>query len=140
MEDKVSLGEGLKVSMSDLAKRVGLLHTVGWREPSLESKTQRESHSIQSLSASTHRSGFLHILMFTVRCSAQQRRFVVRWQISAAFSFLGLARIHPHRRTQSRTDCLHTVKVLFRPSHRHLGDAEARPRLPSGVRCFKIDW
>ena len=52
--------------MSDLAKRVGLLHTVDWLEPSLESKTQRESHSIRGLSASTHRSGFLHILMFIV--------------------------------------------------------------------------
>ena len=65
LEDKLILGEGFKVSMSDLAKRVGLLHTVDWPEPSLESKTQHESHSIQGLSASTHRSGFLHILMFT---------------------------------------------------------------------------
>ena len=66
MEDKLTLGEGFKVSMSDLAKRVGLLHTVDWPEPSLESKTQRESRSIRGLSASTHRSGFLHLLMFTV--------------------------------------------------------------------------
>ena len=82
-----------------------------------------------------------------VRCRAQRRRYVDRWQLSmrslsalglqpnqrklvvcTAFLrhhlFLGLARIHLHRRTQSRNECLHwsrhhsptvlrTVRVLF---------------------------
>ena len=45
-EDKLILGEGLEPSMSDLAERSGLLHTVDWPEPSHDSKTHRELHSM----------------------------------------------------------------------------------------------
>ena len=55
LEDKLILGDGLKISMSDLAKRFGLVHIVDWPEPSRESKTHRELHSVRGLSASTHR-------------------------------------------------------------------------------------
>ena len=42
-------------SMSDLAERFGLLHTVDWPEPVRESKTHRVLHTMPGLSASTHR-------------------------------------------------------------------------------------
>ena len=138
LEDKIILSDGRKLSMSDLAEKLGSLHTVDSLELSDGSRTHHELHSMRGPSASSHR--FLvrphphvrvvHVLGSSwcfVRCSAQRRRYVDRWQFSmrcllalgfqakqrivaacTAFlrhhSFLGVLRIHLHRRTQSRKE------------------------------------
>ena len=59
--------------------------------------------------------------------------------LSEALSFLGLARVH--RRVQPRNMgflhlCLHTARVLFSTSHRHLGDVVAHNTFfGRGVAC-----
>ena len=49
LEDNLVLGDGPKLSLSNLAGKFAVLHTVDWLEPSRESKTPRELHSMGSL-------------------------------------------------------------------------------------------
>ena len=69
LEDKLILSDGRKLSMSDLAVRFGLMHTVDSPEPSHGPKMHRELQSMLGLSASSHRFWFLHILMFAFSMS-----------------------------------------------------------------------
>ena len=90
---------------SNLAERFGLLHTVDWPDPSLESKTHRELHSMRGLSVSTHRfqfpshSHFRLSMSWTLRdglsdavLSRDDRSFT--GASLRRYSFLGLAQIH----------------------------------------------
>ena len=141
-EDRLSLSDHPK-AMSDLAERLGLLHMVDSPEPSIESKTQRELHSIcvflhqrivlDSYTSSCSLVPCFGLFMMICPYSAQQRRHVVLWQLSLALLFLGLCPYSPTssyavsermfaRALTSFSFCLRTVKVLFGPSHRHLGD------------------